>query len=52
MLQVLALRATRAEDDLLYLGDNESVLTDINKWVVEGSKATLANSPNADYRDH
>ena len=41
-------RATRAEDDLLYLGDNESVLTDINKWVGEGSKATLANAPNAD----
>jgi len=45
---LLALRATRAEDDLLYLGDNESVLTDINKWVGEGSKATLANAPNAD----
>ena len=45
---LLALRATRVEDDLLYLGDNESVLTDISKWVGEGSKATLANAPNAD----
>ena len=45
---LLALRATCAEDDLLYLGDNESVLTDVNKWVGEGSKATLANAPNAD----
>ena len=45
---LLALRATRAEEDLLYLGDNESVLTDVNKWVGEGSKATLANAPNAD----
>ena len=44
----LALRATRAEDDLLYLGDNESVRTDVNKWVGEGGKATLANAPNAD----
>ena len=45
---LLALRATHAEDDLLYLGDNESVLTDVNKWVGEGSKSTLANAPNAD----
>ena len=44
---LLALPATRAEDDLLYLGNNESVLTDINKWVGEGSKVTLANAPNA-----
>ena len=23
-------------------------MTDVNKWVGEGSKATLANAPNAD----
>ena len=32
----------------LYLGDNESVLTDVNKLVGEGSKATLAKTPNMD----
>ena len=42
---LLALQATRVEDDLLYLeeGDNESVLTDVNIWVEEG-KASLANA--------
>ena len=48
---LLTPRATRAEDDLLYLmylGDNESVLADVNNLVGEGSKPTLANAPNAD----
>ena len=43
---MLALLATRVKE--LYLSDNKPVLTDVNKWVGEGSKATLANAPNAD----
>ena len=48
---LLALLATRVKDDLLYLSDNKPVLTDVNKWVGEGSKATLANAPNSDATD-
>ena len=43
-----ALRQAGETDDILHLCDNQSVLTDVNAWIGEGGKATLATSPNAD----
>jgi len=43
-----ALRQVDEAEDILYLCDNESVLTEVNGWIGEGGKATLATAPNAD----
>ena len=43
-----ALRQVDETEDILYLCDNESVLTEVNGWIGEGGKATLATAPNAD----
>ena len=44
-LELAALEATLQKvdetEDILYLCDNESVLTEVNGWIVEGGKATL-----------
>ena len=42
------LRQVDETKDILYLCDNESVLTEVNGWIGEGGKATLATAPNAD----
>ena len=42
------LRQVDEAEDILYLCDNESVLTEVNGWIGEGGKATLATAPNAD----
>jgi hypothetical protein len=34
--------------DLLYLTDSETTLQDIHKWIGEGSKLNLSESPDAD----
>ena len=44
----LALQATEATHDLLYLCDNESVLKTIRGWIGEGTKVSLARAPDAD----
>lgn len=36
------------KEDILYLCDNQSVLTEVNGCIGEGAKATLATAPNAD----
>jgi hypothetical protein len=36
------------KEDILYLCDNQSVLTEVNGCIGEGGKATLATAPNAD----
>ena len=43
-----ALRQVDETEDILYLCDNESVLTEVNGWIGERGKATLATAPNAD----
>ena len=43
-----ALRQVDETDDILYLCDNQSVLTEVNAWIGEGGKATLSTPPNAD----
>ena len=43
-----ALRQVDETEDILYLCDNESVLTEVNGWIGEGGKVTLATAPNAD----
>ena len=43
-----ALRQVDEAENILYLCDNESVLTEVNGWIGEGGKATLATAPNAD----
>ena len=43
-----ALRQVDGAEDILYLCDNESVLTEVNGWIGEGGKATSATAPNAD----
>ena len=45
---LLSLQAVPNTVDALILSDNESVLKTIQQWVGEGSKATLANAPDAD----
>ena len=44
----VALRQADETDDILYFCDNQSLLTEVNAWIGEGGKATLAMSPNAD----
>jgi hypothetical protein len=44
----MALRSAALDEDLVYFGDNQSVLKTIQKWTGEGSRATLANAPDAD----
>jgi ribonuclease HI len=43
-----AIRQADEKEDNLYLCDNQSVLTEVNGWIGEGSKATLATAPNVD----
>ena len=43
-----ALRQVDGTEDILYLCDNESVLTEVNGWIGEGGKTTLAKVSNAD----
>ena len=43
-----ALRQADETEDILYLCDNQSGLTEVNGWIGEGGKATLATAPNAD----
>ena len=45
---LLALRTASTDQDALIFSDNESVLKTVKKWVGEGGKATLANTPDAD----
>ena len=40
-----ALRQVDEAEDILYLCDNESVLKEVNGWIGEGGKATLATAP-------
>ena len=44
----VTLRQEEETDDILYLCDNQSVLTEVNAWIGEGGKVTLVTSPNAD----
>jgi len=48
----LALRDTPIEELLLYLCDNQSLVkaVPVNRWIVEGGKATLVWAPDADIR--
>ena len=41
-------RAVQVPQFVTYVCDNESVLTEVNGWIGEGGKATLATAPNAD----
>ena len=43
-----ALRQADETEDIHYLCDNQSVLTEVNAWIGQGGKATLATSPTAD----
>jgi len=45
---LLALGDTLIEEPLLYLCDNQSLLKAVNRWIVEGGKATLVGAPDAD----
>jgi hypothetical protein len=45
---VLALQSAALTEDVLLLCDNAAVLCDINKWVGQGGKATIATAPDAD----
>jgi ribonuclease HI len=45
---VLALRATKTTDDMIYLCDNQALLKAVQKWTGEGPKATMVNAPDAD----
>jgi len=45
---LLALCNTLIEEPLLYLCDNQSLLKAVNRWIVEGGKATLVGAPDAD----
>jgi len=45
---LLALRDTLIEEPLLYLGDNQSLLKAVNRWIGEGGKAMLVGAPDAD----
>ena len=44
----VAVRQAGEREDVLYLCDNQSVLTQVNGLIWRGSKATLAITPNAD----
>jgi len=44
----LALRDTPIQELLLYLCDNQSFLEAVNRWIIEGGKATLVGPPDAD----
>ena len=44
----ISLRQAAEKEDVVYLCDNQSVLTVVNGWLGEGGKATLATAPNAD----
>ena len=48
--QVLALRATKTTDDMLYLCDNQALLKVVQKsrWTGDGPKQTMVNAPNED----
>jgi len=45
---LLALRDTLIEEPMLYLCDNQSLLTAVNRWIGEGEKATLVGAPDMD----
>ena len=45
---VLALCSTRVTRPMLYLCDNQALLTAVKKWVNEGGKATLVGALDAD----
>ena len=45
---VLALRATKTTDDMLYLCDNQALLKAVQKWTGDGPKQTMVNAPDAD----
>jgi len=44
----LGLRDTLIEEPLLYLCDNQSLLTAVTRWIGGGGKATLVGAPDAD----
>ena len=46
--QVLALRATKTTDDMLYLYVNQALLKAVQMWTGEGPKQTMVNAPDAD----
>ena len=48
---MLALRATKTTDDMLYLCDNQALLNlteAVQKWTGDGPKQTMVNAPDAD----
>ena len=45
---VLALRCTPVTKPMLYLCDNQALLTAVKRWEGEGGKATLVGAPDAD----
>ena len=45
---MLALRATKTTDDMLYLCDNQALLKAVQKWTGDGPKQTMVNAPDAD----
>ena len=45
---VLALRATKTTDDMVYLCDNQALLTTVQKWTGDGPRQTMENAPDTD----
>ena len=45
---VLALRATKTADDMIYLCDKQALLKAVHNWTGEGPKATMVNAPDVD----
>ena len=43
----IALRQAAEKEDVVYLCDKQSVLTEVNGWLGEGGKDTLSTAPNA-----
>jgi len=47
-LLALQVRDTAIEEPLLFVCDNQSLLKAVNRWIVEGEKATFVGAPDAD----
>jgi len=48
ILQVIGIKNTLIEEQLLYLCDNQSLLKTVTGWIGEGGKATLVGAPDTD----
>ena len=46
-LAALEIALRQEKEDVLYLCDNQSVLTEVNGWLGKGGKVTLSTAPNA-----